>query len=71
MPIMARDPVDPERRKRTRMYEQWIACIMDEGTDLSEWEENFVADIEERLHNGGALSIKQAEILERIYTEKT
>ena len=53
-----------------RLHSEWIERC--ENCDrLSEWEEEFVASIKEQLQKKGSISPKQAEILERIYTDKT
>ena len=54
------------------VYKSWIEAIMNEAQeDLTDWETNFIESIENRLANGNNLTERQAEILERIYTEKT
>ena len=53
-----------------RIYGQWIAAC--ESSDkLTEWESNFVSSVKIYLEKNGKLSPKQADILERIYAEKT
>lgn len=50
------------------MLEAINTCIrLDEDFELSEWEEDFVINIEERLAKGQSLSEKQTKILESIY----
>jgi hypothetical protein len=49
----------------------WIADIKLHGLNLTKWEEDFVESIDEQLADGRSLSERQAEILERIYAEKT
>lgn len=39
--------------------------------DLSQWELEFMESVTEQFERCGKLSAKQAEILERIYTERT
>lgn len=54
------------------VYINWIETILDEASDeLNEWESNFVNDISIKVLNGGTLTQRQEEILERIYAEKT
>lgn len=54
------------------VYESWADAIMDEAQhELNQWEFDFVVSIKMQLTNSRQLSQKQAEILERIYTEKT
>lgn len=50
----------------------WVETIETEGINLTKWEEDFVQSIRERFDQGRFhLSERQAEILERIYAEKT
>lgn len=46
---------------------------LDENLDeeLTEWEEGFIDSIKAQWISKGSLSIKQREILESIYTQKT
>lgn len=54
------------------VYQSWVNVIRDESSDkLTSWETDFMDSIEGRLAFGNNLTEKQAEILERIYTEKT
>ena len=54
------------------IYKAWIDTIFDESSDsLTDWETNFVESINNQLDNNKQLTERQAEILERIYTEKT
>jgi len=39
--------------------------------ELTEWEEGFVESLKEQFKRNGVLSVRQREILERIYAEKT
>lgn len=53
-----------------RMHQAWIEkCELSDR--LNEWEERFVASVKQHLEKKGSLSPKQAEILERIYADKT
>ena len=53
------------------VYESWVEAIIDEASDeLNDWENSFVESIQKQLVYKN-LSEKQAEILERIYSEKT
>ena len=55
-----------------QVYEDWVRAIMEEASDnLSDWENTFVVSISNQLEMCRQLSQKQAEILERIYAEKT
>lgn len=50
----------------------WLDKIETEGQNLSKWEEDFCESIREKFDAGRfQLSEKQAEILERIYADKT
>jgi hypothetical protein len=54
------------------VYKSWVDTILDEASDnLTNWEEIFLDDLNIRLGHGNNLTEKQAEILERIYAEKT
>lgn len=57
----------------TEVYKSWVDAIISEASDeLSTWESEFVNSIDGQLmHNERNLSEKQANILERIYAEKT
>jgi hypothetical protein len=52
-------------------WDKWIEAILTDGVNLSTWETDFVESIEIQRKSGRQLSDKQAEILERIYAEKT
>lgn len=52
------------------VYISWVDSIVEEA-DLTKWEANFIDSISEWLDSGRNLSERQAEILERIYSEKT
>lgn len=50
------------------VYKDWILTIEEELSDeLSGWEINFIASINDQLNQKGYLSQKQEEILEKIY----
>lgn len=54
------------------VYQSWLDAIYTEASDkLTSWETDFIESIGGRLAFGSNLSERQAEILERIYTEKT
>ena len=58
--------------EKQKLYKSWIdACINESKRRLSKWEEEFLESISDQLTNRGDLSERQAEILERIYSEKT
>lgn len=58
-------------------YDKWLNWLVDienNGVNLNAWEETFVADLRtkfDRFGNRTILSERQAEQLERIYTERT
>lgn len=54
------------------LLQSWINSILFEASDkLTDWESNFVDSISDQLVQRGKLSLKQTEILERIYATKT
>lgn len=54
------------------IYKDWVKAIEEEASDeLTSWEIDFVESIKGKLEKGYKLSEKQAEVLERIYSEKT
>jgi len=56
---------------KQKLHQSWIdACINESTKRLTKWEEDFLESISDQLTNTGSLSDRQAEILERIYTEK-
>jgi len=53
-------------------HKHWLTVILNESTNkLTDWENNFIDSIHDRIIAGQTLSQKQEEILDRIYTEKT
>jgi len=53
-----------------KIYQKWIEdCLSSDK--LSEWEDSFVRSIKFQLESKGRLSVKQVEVLERIYADKT
>jgi len=53
------------------VWNKWVYEIRVNGRGLTDWEENFVNFLDEQLSRTGSISLKQEEILERIYAEKT
>jgi hypothetical protein len=54
------------------VYASWVNALRDESSErLTSWESDFLDSIEGRLAFHKDLTQRQAEILERIYTEKT
>lgn len=52
-------------------WSDWLDALERDGVNLSTWETDFAESIRVQLSLGRRLSEKQAEILERIYAEKT
>lgn len=52
------------------VYQSWIEAIKDVSEKLTTWETEFVDSIENQLASRN-LTERQAEILERIYANKT
>ena len=57
-------------RQDRNVLNNWIKAVNEEGRKLTDWELHFMETITDHTDNGGNLSEKQEEILERIYTEK-
>lgn len=57
------------------LYKSWVTAIQEDGVNVTKWESDFVESLDEQLEKKQQkeepLSDKQAEILERIYAEKT
>lgn len=52
-------------------YEDWLWQIREHAHGLSKWEAEFVDSIAAQLETHGKISERQAEILEKIYSEQT
>ena len=52
---------------RAQDVQHWLDVISTEGRNLTKWEEDFI----EQMMDAKYISEKQAEIIERIYVEKT
>jgi hypothetical protein len=50
---------------------EWLDAVESDGVNLSTWEIDFVQSLRRQMDAGRRLSEKQAEILERIFAEKT
>lgn len=57
-------------RMERKVLQSWIEAVNDEGQNLTDWELHFMESITAHFDDGGNLSEKQQEILERIYVEK-
>lgn len=70
-----REPITAADRAYNTRHEvdvqrEWIeACL--ESSRITSWEQGFLESLSEDLDNGWELSERQAEILERIYNERT
>ena len=57
------------------MNKDLVAHMLDSlktpSRELTPWEEDFVASVDEQFTERGSLSDRQVEILDRIYAEKT
>jgi uncharacterized protein YgfB (UPF0149 family) len=54
------------------VYQSWIDTIQEEASDkLNDWENSFIAQIGMKIFNGYTLTQAQAEVLERLYVNKT
>lgn len=62
-----------EEEELLQTHRYWLQVINDEALDAcSQWEQEFLESIEQRLNKWNKpLTDRQAEILERIYAEKT
>ncbi len=54
------------------VYKSWCETIAEEASDnLTNWENEFVTSILERLHSGRNLTEPQATKLEQLYSKHT
>lgn len=53
------------------VYKSWVSAIEDVSEELNDWELNFIESISDKLDRRSNLTERQAEVLERIYAEKT
>ena len=59
-----------DKEQLYKIHQYWIEqCELSDR--LSEWESQFVESVKGQLERKGSISSNQAEILERIYSEKT
>lgn len=54
-----------------KTYIEWCNAILQNGVDVSSWEEEFTTSVKEQLEKYRRISDRQAEILEKIYSDKT
>lgn len=53
-----------------KVHQEWIErCELSDR--LTEWESEFVSSVKRALERYGSLTPRQAEVLERIYADKT
>jgi len=52
-------------------WREWVDRVLENRRKLTKWEEDLLESISDQLDTRGSLSERQAEILERIYAEKT
>lgn len=55
----------------TDRQSDWCDAILCDGVNTTAWEQEFVESMRDRIDRGLTLSEKQAEILEKIYAERT
>lgn len=54
------------------VLKHWVDTILDEASDdLTEWETNFISDIQIKILNKWPLTESQQDRLECIYADKT
>jgi len=63
--------MNTDKVEQYQLHMSWIDKCMEKRHKLSDWERKFVIDIRLQLRQKGSLSDKQAEVLERIYADKT
>lgn len=56
---------------RQQKIAHFIRTLHESGSDLTDWEKDFLSSIARQFNAKGDLSDKQLEILDRIYTHKT
>jgi len=56
--------------ERKQLWRKWID-LAQQSDRLTGWEADFLQSISDQLFEHDTLSVRQAEILERIYAEKT
>lgn len=58
----------------TEKVVNWLECIARDATNLTPWEEQFVADMQDKVDKYGNRAMftqAQADVVERIYTQRT
>lgn len=55
------------RIKDDKNVETWLLALEDQTEKMSDWENEFIESISDRVDNGESLSMKQYDKLEAIY----
>ncbi len=61
---------EPERAKRQKTREEYmVACLSEETRDpkFTDWERQFVTSLARQMAQGRKLSLKQKEVVERLW----
>ena len=53
------------------VLEEWVEALANPRRRLTDWDDQFLEIVSDQLRRQGVLSGQHAEILERIYAEKT
>jgi hypothetical protein len=61
----------PEKKSQKEIWLEWIEACKSPRRALTDWEQARIEDWENQIEETGSLSVRQAEILEKIYSEKT
>ena len=61
----------PITKQDQEKWQSWIDALRSPRRELTSWESDFIDSIETQIHDQERMSEKQAEILERIYAEKS
>ena len=67
---LVRTPKQPISGKRQKSREEYlVACLSEEANDpkFTDWEKNFIMSLTRQVGRGGKLSLKQKEILKRLW----
>lgn len=57
--------------KDSATVQSWIDRVNSEARNLTDWEEEFMESITEKMQTYGSLTSSQINTLERIYANKT
>ena len=67
---LVRTPKQPIPGKGQKSREEYlVACLSEEANDpkFTDWEKNFIMSLTRQVGRGGKLSLKQKEILKRLW----